>query len=520
MSNSLTKILSRFNLSYSVNLYSKLPIINGKHIPPFSTPEKSQAIFLPYQNKNHAYIPNTETNDLHHIISESLIARKKWKNTPMPERGEIVRQIGNELREKQMDLASLITYEVGKPIKESVAEVKEAIDICDYAVGLSRQSIGSVYPSERNGHFMMETFKPYNNLVGIVTAFNFPIAVYFWNLAISMVMGNNNILKPSPNALLPSIASFSLVQNVIRKNKINSNINSIVFGDKHIVETMSKCTDFDLISFTGSTEAGKNVNNLINERLGKSILELGGNNSMIVDESANINEAVETIFFSAIGTAGQRCTTLRRLFIHQNIYDEVLRKLRSKYHNLKIGNPFDEENHIGPLISKEMVEHYKKVTLELNNNRYINWVITPELIDETKNLVKPCVTERDLSFDFIHSMDHEDFLPILHISKFNNIDCAIELNNNSKYGLSSSLFSTNMKNIMKWVSSNGSDCGLANVNVGTSGAEIGMPFGGNKHTGWGRESGGDSWKNYCTRTSSVIRYSDNLELAQGLKFKV
>lgn len=444
-------------------------------------------------------------------------AKKDWAEMPAPLRGEIVRKMGEKLREHKTELGTMISLEMGKILTEGLGEIQEAIDICDYAVGLSRCLNGSVIPSERPGHFMMERYNPLKGHVGIISAFNFPVAVYFWNLALSLVCGNTNLWKPHESLSLTSVAVTKLVHEVLEEAGQSGAIASMICGTGHeIGDKLVRDKRVELVSFTGSTEKGRIVSQIIAGRFGKSILELGGNNAMIVDKSANLDMAVRATLFGSVGTAGQRCTTQRRTYLHKDIYDTFLAKLLPAYGSVKIGSPLDASTLCGPLINKHAVEMFKTAVAKATNSSNQGKILFGgKTIDGPGNFVQPTVIAVPTSAEVVM---HEVFVPILYVMKVDSVEQAIELNNSVDQGLSSSLFTQDMGQMFTWNGPQGSDCGIVNVNIGTSGAEIGGAFGGEKETGGGRESGSDAWKGYMRRSTCTMNYSKSLPLAQGVNF--
>jgi aldehyde dehydrogenase family 7 protein A1 len=455
--------------------------------------------------------------DYENAIAAMDAAKKEWMLKPAPIRGEVVRKLGEKLRERKTDLGTMISLEMGKIITEGLGEVQEAIDICDYAVGLSRCLNGSVIPSERPGHFMMERYSPLKGHVGIITAFNFPVAVYFWNLAISLVAGNTNLWKPHESLSLTSVAVTKLVQEVLEEAGESGALASMICGTgAEIGEKMVKDKRMELISFTGSTEKGRNVAQSVAGRFGKTILELGGNNAMIVDKSANLDMALRATLFGAVGTAGQRCTTQRRLYLHKDIYDTFLAKLLPAYGSVKIGSPLDSATLCGPLINQHAVGLFKDAVAKATDGTNQGKVLFGgKVVEGQGNFVQPTVIAVPPTAPCVM---HEVFVPILYVMKVDSVQEAIELNNSTAQGLSSSLFTQDMGQMFEWTGPTGSDCGIVNVNIGTSGAEIGGAFGGEKETGGGRESGSDAWKAYMRRSTCTMNYSKSLPLAQGVNF--
>jgi len=454
-------------------------------------------------------------DDFDKIIEVSKKAFQQWRMTPAPQRGEIVRQYGNKLREHKQELGMLVSYEMGKSLQEGLGEVQEMIDICDYAVGLSRQLHGLTMHSERFKHRMYEQYHPLG-IVGVISAFNFPVAVWCWNSALAWVCGDVCIWKPSEKTPICSIACQNIFARVAQENNLPEGISSIINGDYRVGEMLTSDTNVPLVSATGSIRMGKIVAQAVAARLGKSLLELGGNNAMIITPEADLKIAIPGIVFGAVGTAGQRCTSTRRLIIHESIYDKVKETLIGAYQQVKIGNPLDENNHMGPLIDTDAVKAYHSA-LDQVRKEGGNIVVAGGTIDGLGSdcYVKPAIAEVKNNFEIVQN---ETFAPILYIMKYSTIDEAIALQNSVVQGLSSSIMTTNMREMEAFLSHEGSDCGIANVNIGTSGAEIGGAFGGEKETGGGRESGSDAWKVYMRRQTNTINYSDSLPLAQGIKF--
>lgn len=453
------------------------------------------------------------------VVAKAQQAFLEWRKWPAPKRGEIVRQIGEALREKKEDLGKLVSYEMGKSYQEGLGEVQEMIDICDYAVGLSRQLTGFTMHSERPGHRMYEQWHPLG-LVGIITAFNFPVAVWSWNSMLAWVCGNVCIWKPSEKTPLCAVACQKIAQEVFEKNGVPEGVSNIVIGEREIGELMAADERVALISATGSTRMGKEVAKVVAGRLGKTLLELGGNNAIIISQHADLSIAILGAVFGAVGTAGQRCTTTRRLIIHESIYDKVKELLIKAYEQLKIGDPLDINNHVGPLIDELAVDHYLKAIEECKQEGG-NFIVEGGRLSggiyDKGCYVKPCIAEVSPDFNIVKK---ETFAPVLYIMKYTDLDEAIAIQNNVPQGLSSSIMTLNLREAEKFLSHEGSDCGIANVNIGTSGAEIGGAFGGEKETGGGRESGSDAWRAYMRRQTNTINYSDQLPLAQGISFNI
>ena len=463
-------------------------------------------------------VTSTTKDDYEKVMESAMSAFKTFKTMPAPKRGEMVRQFGNKLRELKEPLGMLVSYEMGKSYQEGLGEVQEMIDICDFAVGLSRQLHGLTMHSERPGHRMYEQYHPLG-IVGIISAFNFPVAVWAWNTSLAWICGDVCVWKPSEKTPLCSIACQNIIASVLKENNLPEGISCLINGDYKVGEFMTKDTRIPLISATGSTRMGKIVAAEVGKRLGKSLLELGGNNAIIVTPDADIKMTVIGGVFGAVGTAGQRCTSTRRLIIHESIFDSVKDALVSAYGQIKIGDPLDQSNHVGPLIDTDAVRMYsealEKVKEEGGNIIVEGGVLTGEGY-ESGCYVKPAIVEAEPNFEIVQE---ETFAPILYLLKYSgDVTNAIEIQNNVKQGLSSAIMTNNLKEAEKFLSAAGSDCGIANVNIGTSGAEIGGAFGGEKDTGGGRESGSDAWKIYMRRQTNTINYTDELPLAQGIKF--
>lgn len=453
------------------------------------------------------------------VVTAAETAYAEWRMWPAPKRGEVVRQIGEALRKYKEPLGRLVSYEMGKSLQEGYGEVQEMIDIADFAVGLSRQLYGLTMHSERPMHRMYEQWHPIG-VVGIISAFNFPVAVWSWNSFIAWVCGDTCIWKPSEKTPITAIACQHIVAEVLKANGVPEGINGLIVGGRETGEWMSNDTRIPLVSATGSTRMGKAVAAAVGARLGKSLLELGGNNAIIISEHADLNMSLIGCVFGAVGTAGQRCTTTRRLIIHESVYDTFKEKLAGAYQQLVIGDPLNEANHVGPLIDKDAVKSYldaiAKVKAEGGTELVAGGVLEGAGY-EGGCYVKPCIIEARPEYSMVQ---HETFAPILYIMKYKTLDEAIAMQNNVPQGLSSSIMTLNMREAELFLSQKGSDCGIANVNIGTSGAEIGGAFGGEKETGGGRESGSDSWKAYMRRQTNTINYGATLPLAQGIKFHI
>lgn len=463
-------------------------------------------------------VKSTTKEDYDKVMEASTSAFKQWRDVPAPQRGEIVRQFGNKLRELKEPLGKLVSYEMGKSLQEGYGEVQEMIDICDFAVGLSRQLNGQTIPSERPGHVMREQWHPIG-VVGIISAFNFPVAVWSWNTALAWICGDVCVWKGSEKVPLCSIACQNIIAGVLKDNNLPEGISCIINGDYKVGEFMTKDPNIALVSATGSTRMGRIVGQVVAERFGKSLLELGGNNAIIITPTADLKVVVPGAVFGAVGTAGQRCTSTRRLIIHESVYDKVRDAIVGAYKQIKIGNPLDENNHVGPLIDKDAVNAYleaiEKAKAEGGNVLVEGGVLEGEGF-ETGCYVKPAIIEAENHYEIVQ---HETFAPILYIMKYSgDLENAIEQQNGVVQGLSSAIMTNELKEAERFLSYAGSDCGIANVNIGTSGAEIGGAFGGEKETGGGRESGSDAWKVYMRRQTNTVNYSDELPLAQGIKF--
>jgi aldehyde dehydrogenase (NAD+) len=478
---------------------------------------ETKSIFSPVDGKEIAKVNLATADDYYEVVKTAKEAFLFWRNMPAPKRGEIVRQLGLELRNYKDDLGQLVSYEMGKSLQEGLGEVQEMIDICDFAVGLSRQLYGLTMHSERPQHRMYEQWHPLG-VVGIISAFNFPVAVWSWNAALALVCGNVCVWKPSEKTPLTAIACQKIMAKVLKANNLPEGISCLVLGDKSVGELMAKDSNIALVSATGSTKMGKSVATAVGARLGKHILELGGNNAIIVTENADLNMTLIGAIFGAVGTAGQRCTSTRRLIIQESVYDIFKEKLVKAYAQLKIGNPLDTQNHVGPLIDKDAVNVYL-AAIEKCKAQGGNFIVEGGVLEgkgfESGCYVRPCIAEAKNNMEIVQK---ETFAPILYLMKYKTLDEAIEMQNAVPQGLSSAIMTTNMREAEQFLSVNGSDCGIANVNIGTSGAEIGGAFGGEKETGGGRESGSDAWKAYMRRQTNTINYSTELPLAQGIKF--
>ena len=473
--------------------------------------------FSPVDNQLIGAVATTDAAAYEQVIQTAQNAFIEWRNWPAPKRGEVVRQLGEALRKDKAALGQLVSYEMGKSLQEGLGEVQEMIDICDFAVGLSRQLYGLTMHSERPSHRMYEQWHPMG-IVGIISAFNFPVAVWSWNAALAWVCGNVTVWKPSEKTPLCGNAIQKIVEKVFAENAVPEGVNNLIQGGRAVGEWMSKDTRIPLVSATGSTRMGKELNKEVAGRLGKTILELGGNNAIIITEHADLDMSLIGAVFGAVGTAGQRCTSTRRLIIHEKIYDQFVEKLVKAYQQIKIGDPLDSNNHMGPLIDKDAVKMYLQ-SIEACKNEGGKFIVEGGVLEGNQYAsgcyVKPCIAEAKPQFKIVQ---HETFAPILYLLKYNTIEEAIAIQNDVPQGLSSAIMTLNMRESELFLSAKGSDCGIANVNIGTSGAEIGGAFGGEKETGGGRESGSDAWKAYMRRQTNTINWSTELPLAQGIKF--
>ena len=465
-----------------------------------------------------AKVSTTSKEDFEKVTQTASEAFKSFRLIPAPKRGEMVRQFGLKLRELKEPLGKLVSYEMGKSLQEGLGEVQEMIDICDFAVGLSRQLHGFTMHSERPGHRMYDQYHPLG-IVGIISAFNFPVAVWAWNTALAWVCGDVCIWKPSEKAPLCGVACQNIIAQVLKDNDMPEGISCLINGDYKVGEMMTTDSRIPLISATGSIRMGKIVAQAVAQRLGRSLLELGGNNAIIITPSADLEISIVGALFGAVGTAGQRCTSTRRLIIHESVYNEVKDKLVSAYGQLRIGNPLDENNHVGPLIDKESVAIYlsaiKKVKAQ-GGSLLVEGNLLQGVGYESGCYVSPSIAEVENHYEIVQN---ETFAPLLYLIKYSgDVNDAIAIQNGVVQGLSSAIMTTNMRDAERFLSQVGSDCGIANVNIGTSGAEIGGAFGGEKETGGGRESGSDAWKAYMRRQTNTINYTTELPLAQGIKF--
>jgi aldehyde dehydrogenase (NAD+) len=473
----------------------------------------------PVDGKQIASVNSCDKRSFDYVVETAQNAFVEWRSWPAPRRGDIIRQIGNELRKNKAILGKLVSYEMGKSLQEGMGEVQEMIDVADFALGLSRQLYGFTMQSERPGHRMYEQYHPLG-IVGIISAFNFPVAVWSWNSLVAMVCGDVCIWKPSEKTPLCGIACQHIISKVFKENKVPEGVCNLVTGGREVGEWIANEPKIALVSATGSTRMGKAISAAVGARLGKSLLELGGNNAIIISKEADLDIALVGCLFGAVGTAGQRCTTTRRLIIHEDIYDNFKKKLVNAYKQLKIGDPLKEENHVGPLIDQDAVNAYLNAINQVKKQGG-KMVLAGGTLSgkgfESGCYVKPCIAEVTNDMDIVQ---HETFAPILYLLKYKSLEEAIALQNAVPQGLSSAIFTLNLREAETFLSAAGSDCGIANVNIGTSGAEIGGAFGGEKETGGGRESGSDAWKVYMRRQTNTINYSDSLPLAQGIKFTV
>ena len=473
--------------------------------------------YSPVDGKLIAQVSVASAKDYEKIIGVAQSAFQVWRAVPAPKRGEVVRQIGDAFRQQKEALGQLVSHEMGKSLEEGLGEVQEMIDIADFAVGLSRQLHGLTMHSERFKHRMYEQYHPLG-VVGVISAFNFPVAVWSWNAFLAWVCGDVCVWKPSEKTPLCALACQHIVNEVFKRNAVPEGVSCVVNGDYTIGELLSHDVRVPLVSATGSTRMGKKVGAAVGARLGRSLLELGGNNAIIITPSADLTIVTIGAVFGAVGTCGQRCTSTRRLIIHESLYGEVKKKLAKAYAQLRVGDPLDKNNHVGPLIDKAAVAQYLSA-LELAVQQGAKAVVAGGVMKgkgyESGCYVKPAIFEAKNEMEIVQ---HETFAPILYLMKYKTLEEAIALQNGVPQGLSSSIMTTNLREAELFLSNEGSDCGIANVNIGTSGAEIGGAFGGEKETGGGRESGSDAWKVYMRRQTNTINYGATLPLAQGIKF--
>jgi aldehyde dehydrogenase (NAD+) len=475
--------------------------------------------FSPVNGRKIGGANQAERSDYDAVVNKAASAFKSWREIPAPKRGEIVRQMGEELRKFKSELGTLVSYEMGKSLQEGLGEVQEMIDIADFAVGLSRQLYGLSMHSERPQHRMYEQWHPLG-IVGIISAFNFPVAVWSWNAMLAWVCGDVCIWKPSEKTPLTALACQNIIKTVLQNNQIPEGVSCVVTGGRDVGEWLASDPRIALVSATGSTRMGRAVGEAVAKRLGRSLLELGGNNAIIVSQHADLAVAIPGIVFGAVGTAGQRCTSTRRVILHESIFEEVKDKLVRAYSQLRIGNPLDPEIHVGPLIDIDAVKEYEK-TVQKVKDAGGKFLVEPQVLTgdafSSGCYVAPCIAEVENQFEIVQ---HETFAPILYLIKYSSLEEAIEIQNSVPQGLSSAIFTLNIRESEQFLSQAGSDCGIANVNIGTSGAEIGGAFGGEKETGGGRESGSDAWKAYMRRQTNTINFGNTLPLAQGIKFEI
>ena len=515
----MSKIATEFGIDKALKALGLKEINNGTSTG--SENFSSGEIIASYSPVDGALIGKVKTTskaDYEKVMNSASSAFKDWRKKPAPLRGEIVRQFGEKLRELKEPLGKLVSYEMGKSYQEGLGEVQEMIDICDFAVGLSRQLHGLTMHSERPGHRMYEQYHPLG-VVGIISAFNFPVAVWAWNTALAWICGDVCVWKPSEKTPLCGVACQNIAAEVFKENGLSEGISCLINGDYTVGEMMTQDVRIPLVSATGSIRMGKIVAQAVAARLGKSLLELGGNNAIIVTPDADIKMTVIGAVFGAVGTAGQRCTSTRRLIIHESIYDTVKDAVVTAYGQLRIGNPLDEKNHVGPLIDTDAVIQYKKA-LEKVVKEGGKIIVKGGVLEgsgyKSGCYVKPAIAEAENNFEIVQ---HETFAPVLYLLKYSgSIENAVAIQNGVVQGLSSAIMTNNLREAEHFLSHYGSDCGIANVNIGTSGAEIGGAFGGEKETGGGRESGSDAWKIYMRRQTNTINYTTELPLAQGIKF--
>jgi aldehyde dehydrogenase (NAD+) len=463
-------------------------------------------------------VKTTTKEDYDKTVKAADKAFKEWRKVTAPDRGNVVRQFNDEVRRLKEPLGKLVSYEMGKSYQEGLGEVQEVIDICDFALGLSRQLYGKTIASERPGHRMFEQWQPLG-IVGLITAFNFPVAPWGWNVALAWVCGDASIWKGSEKTPITTLAIQKIIGSTLEKNNMPAGVSCVITGDAEVGKLMTNDKRVPLISATGSIPMGRAVGQDVAKRLGKTLLELGGNNAIVITPNANIKNTVIGAVFGAVGTAGQRCTSTRRLIVHEDVYDKVKDAITKAYKQLRIGNPLDENNHVGPLIDKDAVKMYRNAIEEVKKEG-------GKMLVEGKTLkgegyesgcyVEPSIAEVENDYTIVQN---ETFAPLLHLIKYSgDLDNAMELHNGVAQGLSSAIMTDSLRESERFLSPEGSDCGIANVNIGTSGAEIGGAFGGEKETGGGRESGSDAWKIYMRRQTNTINYTTELPLAQGIKF--
>lgn len=482
------------------------------------TSGKQKNSYSPSDGELIATVQQATLKDYQHVLKTAQKGFLEWRNIPAPQRGEIVRQIGIELRNYKEPLGKLVSYEMGKILQEGLGEVQEMIDICDFAVGQSRQLYGFTMHSERKNHRMYEQYHPLG-IVGVVSAFNFPVAVWAWNAMIALACGDVVVWKPSSKVNLCAITVHKIISQVFKKNNVPEGVlNLIAVDSRELGDTLFKDRSIPLVSFTGSTKIGKKVGKMVGERLGRSILELGGNNAIIITENANLEMAVRAVIFGAVGTCGQRCTSTRRIIVHDSVYEEIKNKLIRSYEQLPIGHALDSKTLVGPLVDKNAVNTFSNAILKVKEQGGKILIGGKQLQGEkfkSELYVSPCITEVKNSYPIVQE---ETFGPLLYLIKYSTIEEAIQIHNDVPQGLSSAIFSNDIRETEYFLSHAGSDCGIANVNIGTSGAEIGGAFGGEKDTGGGRESGSDAWKAYMRRQTNTINFGNDMPLAQGIQF--
>ena len=493
----------------------------GQHFWPIDATGTPRIIdsYSPADGQLIAHVYASTRADYDRAIETAQVAFAEWRLVPAPRRGDIVRQMGEQFRRYKRELGTLVSYEMGKSLQEGLGEVQEIIDICDFAVGQSRQLYGLSMHSERPAHRMLEQWHPLG-VVGIISAFNFPVAVWSWNAMIAWICGDVCVWKPSEKTPLTALACQQIIGDVLRNNNVPEGVSCLITGGQEAGEWLARDPRVALVSATGSTRMGKAVAETVASRLGKSLLELGGNNAIIVSEHADLDLAIPAIVFGAVGTAGQRCTTTRRVIVQERIYEAVKNHLKNAYGQLRVGNPLDESFHVGPLIDQQAVQSYRLAVNEIRQSGG-RFVVEPGVLDgpgfESGCYVRPCIAEAENHWSIVQ---RETFVPILYLLKYTTLDDAIAQQNAVPQGLSSAIFTLNLREAERFLSVAGSDCGIANVNIGTSGAEIGGAFGGEKETGGGRESGSDAWKAYMRRQTNTINYGTTMPLAQGITFEL
>ncbi len=490
----------------------------AEQLSQYATKFKSDEFIETYNPANNellAKVPSLGVQHLDDIIKQSQKAFLQWRKVPAPQRAELVRLIGDELRKNKDKLGSLVSLEMGKSKQEGDGEVQEMIDMADFAVGQARMLYGKSMHSERPDHRMFEQWHPLG-VVGVISAYNFPVAVWSWNAFIATICGNSVVWKPSPKTPLCALAVQEICDKVIQEHGFPNVLNCVVSQSIDVSKALVDDKRINLVSFTGSTEVGRQVGMQVAKRFGKSLLELGGNNAAIIDETADLKLTIPAVVFGAVGTAGQRCTSLRRLIVHENIYDEVVTRLKNSYKQIRVGDPLDTSNLMGPLIDQHAVDNYQNA---IDRIKALGGKIAfgGQVIDKPGNYVEPTLVEADPNWDIVNQ---ENFCPILFVMPYKTTQDAIAINNQVDHGLSSAVFTQRIDVSEAFLSYAGSDCGIANVNIGTSGAEIGGAFGGEKHTGGGREAGSDAWKAYMRRQTVTANWSKALPLAQGIKFNL